>query len=60
MMRNAELIGSGVGNPDSGSSGSISATANLKRGDVVKIRHQIGLSTQLIDGAYSMFTGFLL
>jgi hypothetical protein len=36
MMRNAQIIGTGVGAPYSYSSGSISATVNLKRGDVVK------------------------
>jgi hypothetical protein len=39
MMKNAEVIGSGAGYPDDGSTGSISATVNLKKGDAVKIRH---------------------
>jgi len=59
-MRNAEVIGTGARYPDTGSSGSISATVNLKRGDVVKIRHKKGIYTQRIESSYTMFTGFLL
>jgi hypothetical protein len=60
MMRNAQIIGTGLGAPNSYSSGSISATVNFKRGDVVKIRHKEGVHTQHIFGTYTMFTGFLL
>ena len=60
MMRNAEVIGSGAGHPDNGSSGSMSATVNLKKGDAVKIRHWKGISTQVVHAPFSMFTGFIL
>jgi hypothetical protein len=60
MMRNAEIIGSGTGYPDTGSTGSISATVNLKKGDAVKIRHWKGMSTQGLLGPYPIFTGFIL
>ena len=60
MTRNAEVIGTSAAFPDSGSSGSISATVNLKSGDVVKIRHKEGLPSQQIHAPFTMFTGFLL
>ena len=60
MMRNAEVIGSGAGYPNNGSTGSMSATVNLKKGDAVKIRHWKGVSTQGLYGPYPMFTGFIL
>ena len=60
MMKNAEVIGYSSGYPDNGSSGSISATVNLKKGDVVKVTHKKGYSTQRIHGEYSMFTGFIV
>ena len=60
MMRNAEVIGSGAGYPDDGSTGSISATVNLKKGDAVKIRHWKGIGTQVVHAPFSMFTGFIL
>ena len=60
MMRNVEVIGSGAGYPYNGSSGSMSATVNLKKGDAVKIRHWKGLNTQSLYGKYPTFTGFIL
>jgi hypothetical protein len=60
MMRNAEVIGSGAGYPNTGSTGSISAIVNLKKGDAVKIRHWKGTGTQIVHATYSMFTGFIL
>jgi hypothetical protein len=60
MMRHAEVIGGGAGYPDHGSSGSISGTVNLKKGDTVKIRHWKGIGTQVVHATYSMFTGFIL
>ena len=60
MIRNAEVIGGGAGYPDDGSTGSISATINLKKGDAVKIRHWKGTGTQVVHASYSMFTGFIL
>ena len=60
MMRNAEVIGSGAGYPNTGSTGSISAIVNLKKGDAVKIRHWKGFSNQGLYGPYPMFTGFIL
>ena len=60
IMKNVEVIGYSSGYPDNGSSGSISATVNLKKGDVVKVTHKKGYSTQRIHGEYSMFTGFIV
>ena len=60
MIRNAEVIGGGAGYPDDGSTGSISATINLKKGDAVKIRHYKGVNTQNLYGMFPMFTGFIL
>lgn len=60
IMRNAEAIGGAAGYPSNGSTGSMSATVNLKKGDAVKIRHWKGSSNQHLYGKYPMFTGFLL
>ena len=61
MMKNDQEIGRGLAYPDHASTGSMNAIVNLKKGDVVLLRHLIGVRTETIYGKKrSEFVGYLL
>ena len=61
MMKNDQEIGRGLAYPDHGSTGSINAIVNLKKGDVVLLRHWAGAVAETINGnKRSEFVGYLL
>ena len=61
MMKNDQDIGRGTSYPDHGSTGSIHAIVNLKKGDVVLMRHWVGQPVEIIYGdRRSQFVGYLL
>ena len=61
MMKNEQDIGRGQAYPDHGSSGSIHAIVNLRKGDVVLLRHRVGMPAETICGdRRSEFVGYLL
>ena len=61
MMNNGQDIGRGVAHPDHASTGSINAIVNIKKGDVVLLRHWVGLPADTIYGnRRSGFVGYLL
>lgn len=61
MMKNVKDIGKGVAYPDKGSTGSINAIVNLKKGDVILLRHCAGYGAETIYGhRWSEFVGYLL
>jgi hypothetical protein len=61
MMKNGQDIGRGTSYPDQASTGSINAIVNLKKGDVVLLRHWVGMLTETIFGyRRSKFVGYLL
>ena len=61
MMKNDQDIGRGTAYPDDASSGSIHAIVNLKKGDVVLLRHWVGMPAETIfGGRRSEFVGYLL
>lgn len=62
MMKNGASISKGhaaAGN-NASESGSMNAIVSLKLGDVIKIRHFEGTSTETIHGDWSFFTGYLV
>jgi len=61
MMKNGQDIGRGLAYPDHGSTGSINVIVNLKKGDVVLLRHWVGVAAETIYGdRRSEFVGYLL
>jgi hypothetical protein len=61
MMKNGQDIGRGVAYPNHASTGSINAIVNLKKGDVVLLRHWAGAVAETINGnKRSEFVGYLL
>jgi hypothetical protein len=61
MMKNGQEIGRGLAYLDFGSTGSIHAIANLRKGDVVFLRHWVGVAAETIFGdRRSEFVGYLL
>ena len=61
MMKNDKEIGRGVAYPSFKSNGSINAILNLRKGDVVLVRHLVGASGETILGyRYSEFVGHIL
>jgi hypothetical protein len=61
MLNNDKEVGKGVSNPDYQSTGSINAIVNLKKGDVILLRHWMGLHSETIYGdGRSEFVGYLL
>jgi hypothetical protein len=61
MMKNGKDIGRGVGYPDHASTGSINAIVNLKKGDVILLRHLVGERAETIYGdRRSQFVGYML
>jgi hypothetical protein len=61
MMKNGKDIGRGVGYPDHASTGSINAIVNLKKGDVILLRHLVGVHAETIYGdRRSQFVGYML
>ena len=61
MMKNGQDIGRGTSYPDHASTGSINVIVNLKKGDVVLLRHWVGHSAETIYGdRRSEFVGYLL
>jgi len=60
MMKNDKDIGRGVAYPHA-STGSINVIANLKKGDVILLRHWVGVAAETISGdRRSEFVGYLL
>jgi len=61
MMKNDQEIGRGVAYPGYKSTGSINVIFNLKKGDVVLVRHLVSASGETILGyRYSEFVGHIL
>jgi hypothetical protein len=61
MMKNGQDIGRGVSYPDIQSTGSIIVIVNLRKGDVVLLRHLVGIPVETIYGdRRSEFVGYLL
>ena len=61
MMKNGQDIGRGVSYPDIQSTGSIIVIVNLRKGDVVLLRHLVGIPAETIYGdRRSEFVGYLL
>ena len=61
MMKNDKEIGRGVAYPDFKSTGSIIVIVNLRKGDVVLLRHMVYASDETIHGyRYSEFIGHIL
>ena len=61
MMKNGQDIGRGVSYPDFQSTGSIIVIVNLRKGDVVLLRHMVGQPADTIYGnGRSEFVGYLL
>jgi len=61
IMKNGQDIGSGVAYPDHASTGSINAIVNLKKGDVILLRHLVGTGAETIYGKRrSEFVGYML
>ena len=61
MMKNGQDIGRGLANPSHGSTGSINVIVNLRKGDVVLLRHWEGVAAETIYGERrSEFVGYLL
>jgi len=61
MMKNDKDIGRGVSYPDFQSTGSINAIVNLIKGDVILLRHLMGLGAETIYGnRRSEFVGYML
>jgi hypothetical protein len=61
LIKNDQDVGRGTSYPDHASTGSIHAIVNLKKGDVVLLRHWIGMRTETIYGdRRSQFVGYLL
>jgi hypothetical protein len=57
-MKNDEDVGRGTSYPDHASTGSINAIVNLKKGDVVLLRHWEGIVAETIK-AYPFFILFM-
>jgi len=61
MMKNDQEIGRGLAYPDHASTGSVNVIVNLRKGDVVLLRHLIGAGAETIYGKKrSEFVGYLL
>ena len=61
MMKNGRDIGRGLAYPSHGSTGSINVIVNLRKGDVVLLRHWEGVAAETIYGERrSEFVGYLL
>ena len=61
MMKNDKEIGRGVAYPDIKSTGSIIVIANLRKGDVVLLRHMVSASNEgILGNRYSEFIGHIL
>ena len=63
MMKNDQEIGKGLAYPDHASTGSINVIVNLKKGNVVLLRHSagVGAKRETIHGyRYSEFVGHIL
>ena len=61
MMNNGKDIGRGVAYPDHSSTGSINVVVNLKKGDVIMLRHMVGKTAETIYGLrQSGFVGYML
>ena len=60
-MKNDEDVGRGTSYPDHASTGSINVIVNLKKGDVILLRHLAGARAETIYGKRrSELVGFML
>ena len=61
MMKNGQDIGRAVAYPDHESIGSINVIVNLRKGDVIMLRHMVGKTAETIYGLRkSGFVGYML
>ena len=61
LMKNGDEVGRGVAYPDVISTGSLHVIINLKKADVVKLRHYDQAGGETIRGdLWSSFSGYLL
>ena len=61
MVKNDNDISRGYSSSGGSETGTMSAVVDLKKGDVVKVRHYpIAADGQIIHGGWSYFTGYLV
>jgi hypothetical protein len=61
MRKNDQDIGRGLAYPNHASTASINAIVNLKKGEIVLLRHLVGMKAATICGdRRSEFVGYLL